>query len=142
MHHRPLVTLAAGAVLLVAACSSGAASSAPSAAPPAASEAAPSVAASAPAAGAACSKSPAAGAVAVTIKGFAFNPADISAQVGQTVTFTNDDSAPHTATLDDGSCTTPNISTGKSDGLMFTAAGTYPFHCNVHPAMKGKITIS
>lgn len=139
MHHRPLVTLAAGAVLLLAACSSGGATSAPTTA----ASAAPSVEASAPAAaGPACAESAAAGEVSVAIKDFAFGPADIQATVGQTVTFTNSDSVPHTATLDDGSCTTPNIAGGGSDGLMFTAAGTYPFHCNVHPNMKGTITVS
>jgi plastocyanin len=138
MNRRPLVILAAAAVLFVAACSSGGATTAPSAV----ASAAPSVEASAPAAGAACSESGAAGEVAVSIEGFAFNPAAITARVGQTVTFTNGDSAPHTATLDDGSCTTPNIAGGASDGLTFTAAGTYPFHCNVHPNMKGTITVS
>lgn len=139
MHHRPIVTLAAGAVLILAACSSSAATTAPTAA----ASAAPSVEASAPpAATAPCVESAAAGEVAVAIKDFAFGPTDIQAKVGQTVTFTNGDSAPHTASLDDGSCTTPNIAAGGSDGLMFTAAGTYPFHCNVHPKMKGTITVS
>ena len=143
MHRRALVTLSAGAILILAACSSGGATSAPSTA---ASAAAPSVEASAeasaPAGGAACSESAAAGEVSVAVKDFAFNPADITATVGQTITFANGDSAPHTATLDDGSCTTPNIAPGSSDGLTFTAAGTYPFHCNVHPNMKGTITVS
>ena len=80
--------------------------------------------------------------VAVSIKDFAFGPADIQAKVGDTVTFTNDDTAPHTATLDDGSCSTGTISPGSSDGLTFTAAGTYPFHCKIHSSMKGTITVS
>lgn len=147
MHRRPLVTLSAGAILILAACSSGGATSAPTAAASAAAPSAEasveaSVEASAPAAGAACTESAAAGDVSVEVKDFAFNPADITAKVGQTITFTNGDSAPHTATLDDGSCTTPNIASGASDGLTFTAAGTYPFHCNVHPNMKGTITVS
>lgn len=78
----------------------------------------------------------------MAIEGFAFSPANITAKVGQTVTFTNGDSAPHTATLDDGSCTTPNLGKGESGGLTFNAAGTYPFHCNIHPDMKGTITVS
>jgi len=142
MIRRPLVTLSAGAILILAACSSGGATSAPSAEAPAAPSAAASAEASAPVAGAACSESAAAGEVSVAVKDFAFNPADITAKVGQTITFTNGDSAPHTATLDDGSCTTPNIASGSSDGLTFTAAGTYPFHCKVHPNMKGTITVS
>lgn len=154
MHNRALIGLAAGAILLLAACSSSAATSAPSSAPSvAASVAAPSVAAPSVAAsaapstaagggGGACAESKAAGGVAVAIKNFAFGPADIQAKVGQTVTFTNGDSAPHTASVDDGSCTTPTISPGTSDGLMFTAAGTYPFHCKIHTNMKGTITVS
>ena len=92
--------------------------------------------------GAACSQSADAGQVAVAIKGFAFGSGDIQAKVGQIVTFTNNDSAPHTATLDDGSCSTGTISAGSSDGLMFTAAGTYPFHCKIHSSMHGTITVS
>jgi plastocyanin len=120
MRHRSLVTVAAGAVLLLAACSGGGATTAPSAQVPAEATAA----ASAPAAGAVCEVSSAAG------------------EVGQTITFTNNDSAPHTATLDDDACGTPNIASGESNGLTFSTAGTYPFHCNVHPNMKGTITVS
>lgn len=145
MHHRALAGLAVGAVLLLAACSSSPATVAPSAAAPSAeaSTAASAPAASAPAAGgAACSQTAAAGTVAVTIKDFAFGPADIQAKVGDTITFSNKDTAPHTATLDDGSCSTDTISPGSSDGLTFTAAGTYPFHCKIHSSMHGTITVS
>ena len=142
MRNRPLVTIAAGAVLLLAACSGGGATTAPTSAPSAAASVEASVEASAPAAGVACAESAAAGEVSVEIADFAFSPADITATVGQTITFTNSDSAPHTATLDDDSCGTPNIGNGESNGLLFTAAGTYPFHCAVHPNMKGTITVS
>jgi plastocyanin len=145
MHFRPLVAVTA-TLLLLAACSSGGATTAPSAEAPEAPSVEASIVASAeasaPAAEAACVKSASGGEVDVAIEGFAFNPADIQATVGQTVTFTNGDSAPHTATLDDGSCTTPNIASGGSEGLTFNVAGTYPFHCSVHPDIKGTITVS
>jgi len=138
MQFRPLVAVAA-TVLLLAACSSGGATTAPSAEAPAE----PSAEASAaPPAEAACVPSAAGGEVDVAIADFNFDPASITATAGQTVTFTNSDSAPHTATLDDGSCTTPNINQGESSALTFNVAGTYPFHCNVHPNMKGTITVS
>lgn len=137
MQFRPLVAVAA-TLLLLAACSAGGATTAPSAEAPEA----PSVEASGPAAEAPCVPSAAGGEVDVAIADFTFDPADIQATVGQTVTFTNSDSTAHTATLDDGSCTTPNIANGGSDGLTFNAPGTYPFHCNIHPNMKGTITIS
>lgn len=142
MYRRPLIILAASAVLVLAACSSGGATSAPTSAPTAQAPAEPTPEASptAPAA-APCTQGSAAGDVAVAIADFAFNPADISASIGQTVSFTNNDAAPHTATLDEGSCTTPNLSQGLAGGLTFTAAGTYPFHCKIHPSMKGTITV-
>jgi plastocyanin len=140
MLFRPVVAVAA-TLLLVAACSSGGATTAPSAEAPAASPEA-SVEASAPAAEAPCVPSAAGGEVEVAIADFAFGPAEVSATVGQTVTFTNADSAPHTATLDDGSCTTENLNEGDAGGLTFNAAGTFPFHCNIHPNMKGTITVS
>jgi plastocyanin len=141
MHHRALAGLAVGAVLLLAACSSSGATTAPSAAAPSAEASTP---ASSPAAGggAACTQSASAGQVAVDIKDFAFGSGTIQAKVGDVVTFTNKDSAPHTATLDDGSCSTGTINSGSSDGLMFSAAGTYTFHCKIHSSMKGTITVS
>jgi plastocyanin len=144
MHHRALAGLATSAVLLLAACSSSGATTAPPAAASAAPPVEASAAASAPAAGgtASCSQSADAGQVAVEIKGFKFGPADIQAATGQIIAFSNADSASHTATLDDGSCSTGTISSGKADGLVFSAAGTYPFHCKIHPNMKGTITIS
>jgi plastocyanin len=143
MHHRAIAGLAAAAILVLAACSSSAATSAPSsvasAAPTVEASSAPSAAAGG---GAACSESTDAGQVAVAIKNFAFGPADVQAKVGQIIAFSNGDSAPHTATLDDGTCTTGTISPGSADGLVFTAAGTYPFHCKIHTNMKGTITVS
>jgi plastocyanin len=141
MRHRALAGLVVGAVLVFAACSSSGSTAAPSAA---ASSAEASTAASVPPAGggAACAQSSATGQVAVAVKDFAFNPADIQAKVGDTIAFTNGDSAPHTATLDDGSCSTGTISPSASDGLTFTAAGTYAFHCKIHSQMKGTITVS
>jgi plastocyanin len=144
MHHRRLPIVAITAVLfLVGACSGGGATSAPASAEPAPSAAASEPAASEPAAGgAACTPGDAAGEVTATIANFAFAPAAITATVGQTVTFTNNDDAPHTATLDDDSCTTETLNTGDAGGLTFGTAGTYPFHCAVHPNMKGTITVS
>ncbi len=139
MSRRMIPALAASALLTLAlaACGSSA-SPAPSAAGP---DTAPSAAGPSAAAGA-CTESSSAGTVAVSIKGFAFNPADIQAKVGDVIQFTNGDTTGHTATLDDGSCTTPTIAASAADGLTFSAAGTYPFHCAIHSSMKGTITVS
>lgn len=136
MIDRRLAALAVFTSLAVAACGGGAATTAPSVAPAsAAASEAPS------AAGGACSPSAAAPTVPVTIAGFAF-PATITAKVGDVVGFTNEDGAPHTATLDDGSCTTENLGQGATGALVFSAAGSYPFHCKIHPTMTGTIEVS
>ena len=140
MRYQALAGLATSAVLLLAACSSSGATAAPSAAP---SAEAPAATTAPPAGGtAACSQTSDAGQVAVAIEGFKFGPAEVKAKAGEIIAFTNADSASHTATLDDGSCSTGTISSGKADGLVFSAVGTYPFHCKIHPSMKGTITIS
>ncbi len=90
--------------------------------------------------GAACAPA-AAGAtatVSATIKDFAYSPEPIQAKVGDVVTWTNNDSAPHTATLEDDSCTTDTIANGATGSLVFNVAGTYTYKCKIHPGqMKG-----
>jgi len=73
----------------------------------------------------------------------AFSPATITAKVGDVVTWTNNDSTGHTATMKaDGACTTPTIAAGSTGSIKFTAAGTYDYFCKIHPNMTGQITVS
>jgi len=88
-----------------------------------------------------CAPASGQGQVAVSIKDFAFGPATITAKVGQTITFTNQDTTDHTATVG-GTCTTGHITPGSAAGLTFSAPGTYDFACAIHPSMTGTITIS
>jgi len=149
---------------LVAACSSGSASPAASsggAASPAGGAASPAGGAASPAggaasaeassgastaasggttSGAACAAAPAGATavVTVTIKDFKFSPQPVQAKVGDVIVWSNQDSAPHSATLDDGTCDTRAISSGAQAGLVFSAPGTYTYHCAIHPTqMKG-----
>jgi plastocyanin len=66
---------------------------------------------------------------------------EVAATVGDTVTWQNLDAVPHTVTLDDGSVD-GRVSAGASFSHAFMAAGTFPYHCTVHPSMTGTITIS
>src|SRR3954451_3903014 len=117
------------AALGAAACSSGA-------------SATPNAPASAPAASASASApASAASGTTVDIKGFAFAPPTISVKVGDTVTWTNQDSVAHTATLDDKSVDSGNIAQGAKFDHAFTQAGTFAYHCSIHPQMKGTITV-
>jgi plastocyanin len=81
--------------------------------------------------------------VSANVVGNAWTPADVTAKVGDVITWTNGDTVPHKVALDDGSCQmSANIAGGGTASLVFSVAGTYPFHCSVHPSMKGTITIS
>ena len=153
MSRTPLLAATAAILLIVAACSSSGtatsapASAAPSVAAPSESAAASESTAASESAGAsgvaACEPSTETGTVAATIKGFAFSPATITAKVGDVVTWTNNDSTGHTATMKaDASCTTPTIAAGSTGSIKFTAAGTYDYFCKIHPNMTGQITVS
>lgn len=76
----------------------------------------------------------------VTIEGMKFSPAMLSIAAGDTVTFVNKDSAPHTATAQ-GTFDTGRLEQGQSGQLTFAAAGSFDYICTVHPAMKGTIVV-
>ncbi len=77
---------------------------------------------------------------AVTIAGFAFDPATVTVQAGDSVTWTNQDATAHTATAV-GAFDTGNIASGASKSVTFATAGTFAYHCTIHPTMNGKIVV-
>ena len=89
----------------------------------------------------AAEETPAAAAAAVNIQNFAFDPDPITVDVGATITWTNNDQAPHTATGDNGEFDSGILETGASFSATFDEAGTISYHCNVHPDMTGTIVI-
>lgn len=139
-----LVTIALAACGSSAATTSPAASAAGSSPSAVASTSSPSAAAESPSSAAGfctVAAAGATGAATVTIKNFAFTPDSVTASVGDTIVWTNNDSLAHTATVN-SACTTAPLSSGTSAGLVFSAAGTYPYVCNIHPTlMKGTIVI-
>jgi plastocyanin len=81
----------------------------------------------------------AAGAQSVTIKDFSFGPAAISVGVGDTVTWLNQGPTDHTAT--GSSFDTGTLGKGQSASHTFTTAGTFQYHCSLHPFMKGTVSV-
>ena len=77
----------------------------------------------------------------VTIKGMAFDPAVLTIAPGDTVVFTNEDGAPHTATSTTGAFDTGRLNRGEQAALSFSDAGTYEYFCEVHPRMTGQIVV-
>jgi plastocyanin len=82
----------------------------------------------------------------VTIKNFAFQPKTLTVKSGTTVTWTNDDSTPHTVQFADRSIpTSPDLSAGGGQSTYshtFPAPGTYPYICGIHTFMTGTIKVT
>jgi plastocyanin len=77
----------------------------------------------------------------IEIKNFAYSPKTLTVKIGDTVTWTNQDSAPHSATADDKSFDTGLLSKGQSGSVTFKKAGTFTYFCSAHPNMKATITV-
>src|SRR3954469_3988092 len=77
----------------------------------------------------------------VQIVEFSYEPEPVVVQVGGKVTWQNEDTAPHTATADDGSFDTGTIEKGKLGSATFKEAGTFTYHCEIHPTMHGTVEV-
>ncbi|ANS65687.1 hypothetical protein SLINC_3463 [Streptomyces lincolnensis] len=79
----------------------------------------------------------------VTMKGYAFSPASLTVPAGSTVTWTNQDTAPHDVKTTSGpaSIHSPMLDKGQSWSFTFTAGGSYGYYCTVHPDMTAGITV-
>jgi plastocyanin len=82
-----------------------------------------------------------AGGPQLEIANFNFTPAELTVPVGGTVTWTNNDDAPHTVTSADKIFSSPSINTDGQFTFTFTTAGTYAYFCAIHPFMTGKVTV-
>jgi plastocyanin len=83
------------------------------------------------------------GGAEVEILDFAFRPPTLSVPVVSTVTWTNADGVVHTVSADDGQ-TFDSGAFGQGTTFSFTAAqaGIYGYFCQVHPFMKGTLTVT
>jgi plastocyanin len=77
----------------------------------------------------------------VQIVEFTYQPDPVVVQVGGKVIWQNEDTAPHTATADDGSFDTGIIERGKIKSETFKEAGAFPYFCEVHPTMHGTVEV-
>jgi plastocyanin len=79
----------------------------------------------------------------VNIAGLAFAPASVTVSQGSTVTWTNNDAGiPHTVSADGGTFDSGNLTTGQTFSQTFSTAGSFPYHCNIHPQMTGTVTVT
>ncbi|MDR3686702.1 MAG: cupredoxin family copper-binding protein [Coriobacteriia bacterium] len=122
------LALAALVLVVVSGCASSTPATTPATTPPPATS------------GSSSSGAPATSSAAVTIANFAFSPSNVTVAVGGTVTWTNNDSVPHTVTgadFDSGP-----LSPGKTFSHTFPKAGSFDYKCTIHPSMApGKVTV-
>lgn len=77
----------------------------------------------------------------VKIVEFVYGPDPVTVQLGGKVIWQNEDTAPHTATADDGSFNTGTIEQGKIKSETFKQAGTFAYFCEIHPTMHGTVEV-
>ncbi len=80
--------------------------------------------------------------VHVTISGYAFTPARVTVRPGDTVVWTNRDTVPHTVTAVGGGFGSEALDTGGSFTRVFPQAGSFGYHCAIHPEMQGTVLVS
>ena len=78
----------------------------------------------------------------VNIKNFAFEPNPFTVKAGQPITVVNDDNVTHTFTANQGAFDTGDINSGRRSDVTIARAGTYAYHCDVHPFMKATVRVS
>jgi amicyanin len=79
----------------------------------------------------------------VTIQDFAYSPKHITVKVGTTVTWTNQDSVKHNVVSDaDDGPDGPLLAKGETYNYTFKKAGSFDYHCDPHPYMKGTVTVT
>lgn len=83
----------------------------------------------------------------VNIDNFSFLPAEITIEVGESVTWENiedpDDNIKHTVTsVGAGGLNSGTLESGEKYTKQFTEEGTFQYQCTIHPSMKGKIIVT
>jgi plastocyanin len=78
----------------------------------------------------------------VRLVNFTFDPGTLTVPAGTTVAWTNDDSAVHTVTADDGSFDSGRLDPGETFSVTFDTPGEFAYHCGFHPRMQGTIVVT
>jgi plastocyanin len=77
----------------------------------------------------------------VAISAFLFEPAAITVNAGEAVTWLNSDGVPHTSTGTSDHLWGGVMYTGQAFSYTFDSPGTYLYYCEIHPAMVGQVIV-
>jgi plastocyanin len=84
------------------------------------------------------------GSSVVIIRDFTFIPAQVRVRPGTTVTWVNCEQTgtdSHTSTSDAGVWTSQLLTPGATFTREFASGGSFPYHCEPHPGMRGMVTV-
>lgn len=79
----------------------------------------------------------------IPIAQYAYQHGEMTVRVGETVTWTNQDQAPHDVVTTAGPAVlrSPLLAQGQSWSFTFTVPGVYDYYCSVHPDMRARVTV-
>lgn len=78
---------------------------------------------------------------AVSIRGFAFTPAELIVSVGDTIEWRNGDQLVHTTASDSSAWSSPELPAGERFVWVASSPGRFPYHCGAHPVMRGVVVV-
>lgn len=82
-----------------------------------------------------------AGSTVVFIRRFAFEPAEVRVSPGERISWINCDSDQHTSTADGGQWASPLLASAAVFTATFSSPGEFPYHCEPHPFMTGRVVV-
>ena len=71
----------------------------------------------------------------------AYMPSEVDVAVGATVTWMNTDSVAHTSTSDAPGWDSGIVAPNRQFSVAFQNAGTFSYHCAIHPGMVGTVVV-
>ena len=80
----------------------------------------------------------------VSMRNYAYHPSTLTVKSGSTVTWTNDETSniPHTVTRTTNRGPVSGIIwPGQTFTHTFTQSGSYAYRCELHPEMRGTVTV-
>lgn len=78
----------------------------------------------------------------ISIKNFAFGQKTVSIKKGDTIIWTNNDSASHTVTGKNGGPASGNLKKDQTYSFTFNTVGTFDYYCAIHPSMTGNVVVT
>lgn len=78
---------------------------------------------------------------ATTMTTTAYSPNPITVARGTTVQWVNNDNTTHTSTANGGAWNSGPLAPGGQFSFTFQNAGSFPYHCTIHPNMVGTVNV-